>query len=605
MNPEKILFELAQDPMRAADMDVLQACALLPVNSREFQSIRNAVRKSRALPVSVWDLSVKRQRMSSIERDASSDGVKFSDAWNSAQFVDAHADRLRFINERGWYRFAKGRWEYRDMEALSLAVAFSQVLLSEVIAECSPDDRVRAVQSILSRRTAENIVWMSRSYRQMTASLDDCDRNDFALNVSNGTIDLTTGRLRPHVPAELHTRRVDVDYDEAARCPQWKAFLDRVQPDPAVQKYLQRMMGYNLTGAINEQIFNIWHGTGANGKSTALEVLQHCLGDYSRILPSEMLLNRTHEPHPTERAQLMGLRLAAFEETKKGKAFDENTVKQLVGQGTLTARFMRQDNFEFKCTHKVIVCTNHRPKVSDCSHGFWRRTHLLPWVVEIPEAEKDRGLKQKLRDEAPGILRWIVEGCLEYQRVGLAPPAAVTIATAEYQAESDAMGLFISERTRADTSRRVRAGELFKAWKEWCEERGEYAGSQTTFGESLRGRFKKLKSCGIMFYTGVRLWQEGEGDEEEGSPPLDDPENLQGDQSSGKAGTVETHYTYAEASNIVNTSEVVVVDRNGLLSLDSLNNTISDKSLTEVEGTGTFPEDVPEIVLDADGGFDL
>ncbi len=600
MKLDQLLKELKKEPLRAMDEDAVEFAATLPTASRDFQQLRAMVKTARTVQMSAWENAVKRCR-DEANADAVDDLPEASDLQHAELFATEYRAQLRFINERGWYRFAEGRWEYREWEAQTLASVFAHKL----VRQARERGDAEAASHVASRRGIESVVALARSNRTLCAQMADFDNDPMLLNVRNGTINLRTGKLNPHNPEDMLTRRVEIDYDEAAQCPLWKAFLDRVQPDPSVQKYLQRMMGYNLTGQINEQIFNIWHGSGANGKSTALEILQYCLGDYSRILPSEMLLNRTHEPHPTERAQLMGLRLAAFEETKKGKAFDENTVKQLVGQGTLTARFMRQDNFEFTCTHKVVVCTNHRPKVSDCSHGFWRRTHLLPWLVEIPDAEKDRTLGQKLRNEAAGILRWMVQGCLEYQRVGLAPPEAVLIATAEYQAESDAVGLFLAERTRRDSNGRVRAGEIYKAWKEWCEARGEYTGSQTTFGESLRGRFEKLKSCGVIFYTGLRMWEAGQDGEEEDSPPPSVPSgNSHANAEPGKGGTVAPPYARIGISNTA-TSETLRTDSENLLSLDSLKEGLSHKSQGESEGMAAIAGKLEEVVLGEDGGFDL
>jgi hypothetical protein len=201
------------------------------------------------------------------------------------------------------------------------------------------------------------------------------------------------------------------------------------------------------------------------------------------------------------------LRHALVSETASGKGWNENAVKQLTGDTKMTARYMRQDFFEFTITHKLTVCTNNRPEVRENSYAFWRRVHLIPWAVQIPEAEKDASLPEKLREESAGILAWIVKGAMAYCLEGLLPPECVRAATESYRNESDRMGLFLEERTRALPGARVAATALYKAWVDWCEARGESAGSQTAFGErmSARPQFARVKSDGRMAYRDLVL----------------------------------------------------------------------------------------------------
>ncbi len=243
---------------------------------------------------------------------------------------------------------------------------------------------------------------MARARSALVAHVEDFDRDAYLLNCANGMVDLRSGALRAHDPDALCSREVPAEFDAEAKAPVFEAFLARVQPDPDVRAYLQRWAGYCATGATKEQCLVVHWGTGANGKSTFVEAINHVLGKYAQLVPSDVLLARSgQEAHPTERAQLCGLRHALVSETASGKGWNENAVKQLTGDTKMTARYMRQDFFEFTITHKLSVCTNNRPEVRENSHAFWRRVHLIPWAVQIPENEKDQHLLDKLRAKKP------------------------------------------------------------------------------------------------------------------------------------------------------------------------------------------------------------
>ncbi|MDP3276809.1 MAG: phage/plasmid primase, P4 family, partial [Deltaproteobacteria bacterium] len=249
------------------------------------------------------------------------------------------------------------------------------------------------------------------------------------------------------------------------------------------------------------------------------EAINWVMARYAQLVPSDVLLARAgHEAHPTERAQLCGLRHALVSETANGKGWNENAVKQLTGDTKMSARYMRQDFFEFSITHKLSVCTNNRPEVREHSHAFWRRVNLVNWPVQLPEAEKDSGLLDKLRGEAAGILAWIVRGAVAWVREGLAAPEAVKRATSEYRSETDALGMFLEERTQRLDGTRTPASALYKAWAAWVEARGEKAGggSQTTFGERMAARgLTRVKSSGLMFYRGLALRPQQEREAED------------------------------------------------------------------------------------------
>lgn len=267
------------------------------------------------------------------------------------------------------------------------------------------------------------------------------DSDPWLLNTRSATIDLRTGRGRKHDPADLITKLAPVDFDVTAQAPRWERFLEEALPDAAVREYVQRFIGYALTGVIREHVLVVFWGEGGNGKSTFVDAISHAIGSYHVHLPRNILMASPGERHPTDLTMLDGARLAVASETRTGAAFDESLVKSLTGGDPITAHRMRMDNYTFAPTHKLVLLTNPKPRVHADDAGIWRRIHLVPWSVSFVGREDTR-LPDTLRAEAPGILAWAVRGCLEWQRRGLDPPEAVRAATETYREEQDTLGEF-------------------------------------------------------------------------------------------------------------------------------------------------------------------
>jgi putative DNA primase/helicase len=518
-----LLEQIERDPLAAWEPAALALVApLRGVDDLTMQRVRMALKRARA-DVAGWERALNEHRRRA-SRGASNDGApptpldvreRYTDAWNAARFAEDYRDRVRFVPERGWHAWTGTHWEFDAEAALRCAQEFARTLAAEADADDEFDatKRMRTAEQLCSRAKIMAIVDLARGRSLLRVHAEGFDRDEQVLNCANGMIDLRSGALRPHDPNALCSRAVSVAFEPDAKATAFEAFLERVQPDAEVRAFLQRWCGYCATGCTLEQCLVVHWGTGANGKSTFVEAINHVLGQYARIIPSDVLLARSgQEAHPTERAQLCGLRHALVSETAGGKGWNENAVKQLTGDTKMTARYMRQDFFEFTITHKLSVCTNNRPEVRENSHAFWRRVHLIPWAVQIPEHEKDPHLADKLRGEAEGILAWVIRGAIAWSDQGLAPPAAIRAATEGYRNESDRLGQFLEERTRVLDGARVAASVLYRAWSDWCEARGESSGSQTAFGErmSARSQFAKVKSDGRMVYRGLVLREPNE-----------------------------------------------------------------------------------------------
>jgi putative DNA primase/helicase len=238
------------------------------------------------------------------------------------------------------------------------------------------------------------------------------------LNTPDGVIDLRTGDVRPHDPLDYMTKIAAVA--PRGGCPLFLKFLDRItHGDAELIAYLRRVFGYALTGDVSEHALFFGHGTGANGKSVLLSTMAGMMGDYHKTAPIETFTATDSDRHPTDLAMLRGARLVTATETEEGRRWAESRIKTLTGGDPVAARFMRQDFFEYWPQFKLVIAGNHKPGLRSVDEAIRRRFHLIPFAVTIPPEERDAELAEKLKAERPGILQWLVEGCLEWQIEGL------------------------------------------------------------------------------------------------------------------------------------------------------------------------------------------
>jgi putative DNA primase/helicase len=364
----------------------------------------------------------------------------------------------------------------------------------------------------------QNCVALARS--QIAINVDELDTDPWLFNVNNGTIDLRTAELREHRREDYITKLAPVTFDTNAPCPQWEEFLRRIfNGNEELIGYVQRLVGYCLTGSTEEHVLPILLGTGANGKSTFLETIMGMMGrDYAMKAPPGLLMAKRGESHPTERADLFGKRLVACVETGENRRLAEALVKELTGGDRIRARRMREDFWEFAPTHHLRIASNYKPVIRGTDYGIWRRIKLIPFEVVIPEAEQDKKLPTKLSYELSGILSWCVQGCLDWQQHGLRHPACVDRATSGYRNEMDAVSQFIDEHCeRGDFL--VSAGELYLAFQASGPNRQI---SQRAFGDRLRlmgfsnhdpATGRELRDCkGRRAWRGLRLRRDPNGE---------------------------------------------------------------------------------------------
>jgi putative DNA primase/helicase len=304
----------------------------------------------------------------------------------------------------------------------------------------------------------------------------------------NGTVDLATGNLLPADRGHLITHGVEIEYDSEARSELWDQFISTVfNHDAGLIAYVQRLLGYCLTGIVREHIVPVFTGVGSNGKSTLLGVVQDILGDLAVTAPEGLILHQAHQPHPERLAALRGRRLVVSAELEKEAVLAEQTVKMLSGGDTISARELYGRRFNFKPSHKVVLVTNYRPRVRGTDYAIWRRLRVVPFETVIPDDVQDLTLRHRLVEEhGPATLAWLVCGAVEWFRHGLGAAEAVSIATEEYRTAQDTIASFLAEcTTSVDATVRTKVGDLFKVWRSWCDEAGERPGRSQDFTKAL------------------------------------------------------------------------------------------------------------------------
>lgn len=441
----------------------------------------------------------------------------FDDTGNAQRFVDLFGDKVRYCyTDKRWLWYDGRKW-CTDMTGAVKRLADKAVACMS--AELKVYEQTDADEGTDMAKAFEKHMKSSRSNKSKNAMLNEVmhhvpilpsqlDRYKAVLNTPGGVIDLKSGALAPHDPKNYFTKITAVEYSENADCPRWTAFLDDIfGGDKDLIRYVQKAVGYSLTGATSEQCAFFLYGTGRNGKSTFLDIIRDIFGDYAANIQPETIMVRNSQGSAinSDIARLKGARLVTSVEPNEGVRINEGLLKQLTGDDTVTARKLYGDEFEFKPEFKLWMATNHKPVIRGTDTGIWRRIHMIPFTVQIPEEKIDRRLKYKLSAELTGIFRWAVEGCLLWQKEGLKMPRAVLEEVREYRREMDVISAFVEDKCTVGKGLSVKSSQLFAAYLNWAEQNNEYRMSSTKFGMELAKRFEKVKGRGCNYYSGITL----------------------------------------------------------------------------------------------------
>jgi putative DNA primase/helicase len=409
----------------------------------------------------------------------------------AVEFVELHCDDLRYCHSSGkWFRWNGVIWEKDDT---GIAFQWAREHARKCAAEL--DEKKRYITSKTS--FASGVERFAKGDPAVAVTIAYWDRDPWLLGTPGGTLDLKTGQLRPSLQDDGITKLISVSPSDDACCPRWLRFLaETTGEDGELIRFLKQWCGYALTGLTREHALVFVFGPGGNGKSVFLNLVAYILQNYATTAAMDTFTASQSDKHPTDLAMLRGARLVTASETEEGRAWAESRIKQMTGGDPITARFMRQDFFTFTPQFKLMIVGNHKPVLKNVDEAARRRFLIVPF--ERKPENPDRELEEKLKAEAPGILRWMIEGCLDWQANGLVKPPSVLAATEEYFSDQDLFAHWLAEECDCDPGNAEKSetsSRLFKSWKEYAVAAGNSPGSQQSFKDQMTRH-------GFRFYRG-------------------------------------------------------------------------------------------------------
>lgn len=452
---------------------------------------------------------------------------------NAERLLDAYGAQLRYTKAMGYVAWDGKRWlPGAELSVEHWAKAVIRDLYREAaeLAGGAADASGDGEREQIANEAQELMKWAisSEKAKMVTAMLmlarsacavdiDQFDREPWLFNCQNGTIDLRTGELRAHRREDYLMQIGSVAYDPTATCPRWERFIREIMlDDMEMVAYLQRALGYALSGDTSPQEWYLMVGEGENGKTVLMETIAAIFGEYAHMMLPETI-TMTGQPRRGQDASpdiaiLKGKRFVRVTETQEGARIDASRIKSLSGSDEQTARFHYKGFFTFRPTAKMFIYTNHKPESRETAHAFWRRVRYIPFDLNLREhpERKDAQLPEKLRAELPGILAWLVRGCLAWQRDGLNPPQRVLEATEAYRAESDVLADFLSTYCVLGSDYEVRASVLYDKYVKWCQETGERQHNMRRFGKALTERGIQRRTNNGIIYVGIGIRHDGE-----------------------------------------------------------------------------------------------
>lgn len=455
----------------------------------------------------------------------------FTDVWNANLLFEKYGDVLKHCDALGgWFIWDGSRWKKDDTFQI-LRLAKNTVKQMYQTAKVKNDKFLfrHAVKSE-SEAKLKSMINLVRCEKGIAINSEQFDSDVYLINCKNGTLNLETSELRPPAKEDYLTRKIELNYVANADCPEWHRFLMTVfQGDTQLIDFMQKAVGYSLSGSIREQCIFILYGIGMNGKSTFLKHIFRILGDYALNTPASTLMEKYNDSIPNDIARLKGIRFVTGLESGKSRALAEAQIKQLTGDDPITARFLHREYFDFFATFKIFFATNHKPSISGTDKGIWRRIRTIPFERVIAPQEVDKQLDEKLSKEYEGILAWAVEGFKKWQQEGLGEVAKIIEATNEYQEESDVIGNYIEERCLVGPEYKVQTSVILKDIQQWAKDNGLRYVNRNEFIDYMkrRGFVKEKLTCGEkkgnIFWRGIGLkvedgyQQDNQGSDSRGS----------------------------------------------------------------------------------------
>ena len=436
------------------------------------------------------------------------------DMGNAKRLVSMYGHNIRFSYiKNSWYYWNGKVWQEDETGEINrLADKTVEAMYTEAIKLSDQDKRDKLLKHASKNRSIAGrkaMIEGAKHLQGIPVTTADFDKDVWLLNLQNGVFDLKSGTLHPHNPDFMITQISNASFNPSATCPRWLNYLDKVTNGNAeLIRYMQKAVGYSLTGNTGEECLFILYGTGRNGKGTFAETLLHLLGSYARTAQVDSLMIKSVSANSAnpDIARLKGARVVNAAEPQKNARLNESLIKQLTGGDTVTARFLYGKEFEYRPEFKLWINTNYKPQISGNDDGIWSRVKLIPFSVYIPPEKRDPHLKDYLRErEIDGILNWALEGLKLWQKEGLEMPETMKSATMDYRSEMDVMQKFLNECTKEKYNSSVRAIDLYKVYAEWCAENGEYTLSNTKFGREISRYLSKRYDRSGTVYLDIEL----------------------------------------------------------------------------------------------------
>jgi len=438
------------------------------------------------------------------------DLFSMTDAGNAEAFANAIQDRARYVHSQGWYLWNGLHWMHDEssqiMEIAKGAVRGMPTHPAFVQDEDAQRKWQAHVKASLQLSRLKAMLELAQSHPALSVSPATLDSHPMLLGVTNGVIELQTGRLRPARKEDLLTTHSPVQFDPDTKCPKFHAFLSTIfGGDKKLTAYMQRVVGYALSGKTSEQVYFFLHGAGANGKSTLLNVIAELLGHglVKTIQPESLMANRSSTSN--DLARLQGARVVLSNETESGARLNEALIKQMTGGERITARFLYKEHFEFVPQFKLFVAGNHKPAIVGRDNGIWRRVKTIPFEVSIPPNQRNPKLGEELLAELPGILNWALKGYKDWAKNGLQEPSVISQAIADYRNEMDIIAQWLEDDCEKDPAAAIKARPAYDRFKLWCEQNG-YSKPMTSanFYREFKAMFMCVKRNDGNYYLGVK-----------------------------------------------------------------------------------------------------
>lgn len=444
------------------------------------------------------------------------DGFPKTEMGNAERIARDHGPEIRHVPQSGqWYLWSGTHWKVDDALDIPGLVLHTARGMSRGELDAQNEDERKAWRSWCKhsegKRNIDNSLALSGLLDGIKLESSRFDADDFVINTPSGVFDVRTLELTPHAKDQYMSRVTRAPYDPGARCPQWHEFLKTIfDGDDEMIAFIQRAVGYSLTGSCREQCLFFLYGFGANGKSTALNVIRAISANYASHTPFDTFMEQDSDKVRNDIARLQGVRFVSTTEPRAGKRMDEALIKQLTGQDPVTARFLRKEFFEYIPKFKIWISANHKPRIRGTDDGIWRRIRLIPFKIQIPPERQDPDLPVKLEAEFAGIMAWALHGAHLWLVNGMRTPQSVIDATKEYRAENDGVGLFIDAEcvvmTHVPSPPQTSSATLYSAYCDWIKDLNERPMSAKAFSQILQAKgFELVRTKAYNAFRGIGL----------------------------------------------------------------------------------------------------